>query len=401
MRTKLVAGAMGRRAFWSKASGLRLTDVPAPELPGEGWVRCRTRLGGICGTDLAMLTLRQAPDSILQGFSSMPLIPGHENVAEVVEVHPSLPDSWIGRRVCVEPTLGCEARGIVPPCPRCAAGEFGACENFGAAGQGAYALPAGTSIGYNARTGGSWGEQFVAHVSQLVPLPESIPDIQAVLTDPLACSLHSVLRTNLSGVNTVCVYGGGIIGLGIVGSLRASGYQGQIDILARHPFQQELALRMGASNILRFTGGELLDDVAKRLGGQVVPMRFGVKMLMGGYDVVYDCVGSPWSTGEAMKLARARGQVVMVGTSGGGRTDLTPIWFRELNVVGAYGRQIENWQGRRIGTYQLVHELMLAGKLPTQGLLTHTFPLADFRHAFVAATGKKRSACIRAAFTFR
>ena len=84
----------------------------------------------------------------------MPLAGGHENVADVVEAHPSDSHDWVGKRVCVEPTLGCEARGIDPPCGRCAVGEFGACEHFGSAGEGRYALPAGTSLGYNSRTGG-------------------------------------------------------------------------------------------------------------------------------------------------------------------------------------------------------------------------------------------------------
>ncbi len=91
----------------------------------------------------------------------------------------------------------------------------------------------------------------------------------------------------------------------------------------------------------------------------------------------------------------------MVGTGDGGGADLTPLWFRELMVIGAYGRQIESFGPERIGTYQLVHKLMLAGKLPTAGLLTHTFKLDDYRQAFATAMDKGTHAAVKAAFDFR
>jgi threonine dehydrogenase-like Zn-dependent dehydrogenase len=250
--------------FWkgcvrSSLGGLGLREVPAPQLPGADWVRLRTLLGGICGTDLAIIAQKQPPDSILQAFSSMPMLLGHEGVAVVEEAGPAVDRSWLGRRVCVEPTLGCTARGIVPSCPRCEAGEFGACENFGAAGAGKYKLPAGTSIGYNKATGGALGEGFVAHESQLARLDDRISDEMAVLTDPLACSMHAILRAEILGgtgvppvsspigsarkrpeethgqdahaTTKVLVYGAGVLGLGIVTCLRAVGFSGQIDIV--------------------------------------------------------------------------------------------------------------------------------------------------------------------------
>lgn len=399
LRTKLIAAVRGQRAYWGRASGLRLAEVPVPELPGDDWVRCRTLLGGICGSDLAMLLLRHPPDSILQAFSSMPLVPGHENVAEVAACGAGADPSWLGRRVCVEPTLGCAARGIDPPCPSCAAGQFNVCENF-APPPGADVLPAGTSTGYNARTGGSWGESFVAHVSQLVPVPETLADEQAILTDPLACSLHAVLRSRWQEARLVCVYGGGVLGLGIVAALRAVGYAGRIELLARHPFQRERAVALGADEAVD-TGADVLTAAARRVGGRIVKARFGARMLLGGYDVVYECVGAPGTLSDALKLARAAGQVVLVGTAGPGRIDPTPVWFQEVDLVGAYGRQVERWQGRDVGTYALVHELLAAGALRADGLLTHTFPLDRYPQAFEAAVGRRRSGAIKVAFDLR
>jgi threonine dehydrogenase-like Zn-dependent dehydrogenase len=124
-------------------------------------------------------------------------------------------------------------------------------------------------------------------------------------------------------------------------------------------------------------------------------------MLNGGYDAVFECAGSAASTTEALKWTRARGQVVMVGTGHGRGVDLTPIWFRELTVRGAYGRQVEHYQGRRIGSYQLAHELMAAGKLPVRAVLTHTFGIDDYRKALGAAIHKDRIEAVKVVIDFR
>ncbi|MCK4275996.1 MAG: alcohol dehydrogenase catalytic domain-containing protein, partial [Phycisphaerae bacterium] len=112
----------------SRLGGVSVRRVDPPELVGDDWVRIRTLLGGVCGSDLAVLAQRHPPGSFLQAYSSMPLMLGHENVGVVSEAGPAVDKDWVGKRVCVEPTLCCSVRGIDPPCPRCQAGEFGACE---------------------------------------------------------------------------------------------------------------------------------------------------------------------------------------------------------------------------------------------------------------------------------
>ncbi|MFW6066585.1 MAG: alcohol dehydrogenase catalytic domain-containing protein, partial [Planctomycetota bacterium] len=104
-------GAVRPSCRLGRLGGLRVRDIPAPELPGDDWVRVRTLLGGICGTDVALVAQKQPPDSILQAFSSLPAVLGHENVAVVETVGEDVDDGWLGRRVCVEPTLCCEVRG--------------------------------------------------------------------------------------------------------------------------------------------------------------------------------------------------------------------------------------------------------------------------------------------------
>ena len=377
--------------------------MPIPELPGDDWACLRILLGGICGTDLGILAHAQPPNSILQAFSSTPMILGHENVAVVADVGSAVDPSWKGRRVCVEPTLGCVARGIYPACERCRVGEFGACENFAANDTGAAGVPPGTSIGYNRRTGGSYGEFFVAHKSQLIAVPEGVSDELAVLTDPVACGAHAVLRANFPEAQRVLVYGAGALGLATIASLRALGFCGTIDAVDRHAYILTLAESMGADHAIRLPANvaDRFARIAELTGATIQRSRFNNYMLSGGYDIIFDCVGSSRSINESLKWTRARGELIVVGTTAGGAIDLTPVWFRELTVRGAYGRQEEHLAGGRIGTYQLVHEWFVQGKLDMRPLLTHTFPLPLYRSAFDVALNKGKHQAIKVAFDFR
>ncbi|MDD4890779.1 MAG: alcohol dehydrogenase catalytic domain-containing protein [Phycisphaerae bacterium] len=395
-----LTGRLSRHAYWGPLSPLRYGDRPEPTLPGDQWVRCRTLLGGICGSDLAAIQLRQPANSILRPYVSYPLMLGHENVAEVVEVGAAADAAWVGRRVCVDPTLACLQRGIDPPCKACAGGRFGECENFTVpSGE----IPPGSSIGYNSRTGGSWGEYFVAHQSQLVAVPANVETETAIVVDPLACAMHGVLRAMPKDDDQVLVVGAGAIGLGVVAALRALGSNARIIVDARHEYQAEAAIRMGANQAVssgRPGSRERFEHLAEYAGSRVAKGLFGARVLAGGFDIVYDCVGSTHTVQDALRTARPGGKVVLLGTGTGRGADWTGLWFRELDVLGAYGRQIETWEGRQIGTYQLVLELISAGKIKCDSLLTHTFALADYRKAFAAVTAKRSSGVIKAAFKF-
>ena len=274
----------------------------------------------------------------------------------------------------------------------------------GADGAGDSRLPPGTSLGYNRGTGGAFADSFMAHVSQLVAVPASLTDEQAVLTDPLACSLHAVLRSRqLASAQRVLVYGAGVLGLGVITALRAMDYAGEIHAIVRRPIQAKMATAMGASRCLQLPPGrrQRYQAIAEATGASVHRVRFNNYMLTGGYDVVFECVTSAESLTESLRWMASRGEVIYVGTGRGAGADMTALWFRELSLVGAYGRQIEHVGSRRIGTYPLVHELMVQGRLKTEGLLTHTFDLNDYRRALATAMHMRGPGAIRVAFDFR
>ena len=199
------------------------------------------------------------------------------------------------------------------------------------------------------------------------------------------------------------VYGAGMLGLGVVAALRAMGYPGRIETLDRHDYLQSVAEKLGTSEYftLPHETSSRFEQIAGRTGGRVQRARFGNYMLSGGYDLVFDCVGSQQSVMECLKWTRARGELVMLGTLQGNVEDLTPLWFRELKVIGAWGRQVEKHQGRQVNTYDLAQELLLAGKLKTKGLLTHQFRLENYKQAIKVAMNKAANHSIKVAFDFR
>ena len=128
-------------------------------------MRVRTRMGGICGSDLNIITLKASPST--SPFSSFPFVLGHELVGEVIETGAAVTGIAAGDRVAANPAaLLRSARrlpGLRAPAPP---GDHGRCAHFTDG-----ALPAGMLIGTTRGLGGGWGEQFVAHRSQLVKVP--------------------------------------------------------------------------------------------------------------------------------------------------------------------------------------------------------------------------------------
>ncbi|MCZ6816642.1 MAG: alcohol dehydrogenase catalytic domain-containing protein [Planctomycetota bacterium] len=392
-----VAGFVSRRAFYGGMSSLRLVERPVPELPGPDWVRLRTILGGVCGTDLALIMQRLHPATVLQRFSSFPAILGHENVATIERIGSDVSDWRPGQRVCVDPALGCHWRDDAAPCRFCADGRTSLCESAGANG-----MPPRALLGLNGLTGGSWASHFVAHRSQLHAVPDGVSDEAAVLTDPIASAVHAVLRRHPRAGESVLVNGSGLIALGVVAAIRGLLLDNRITIVARHAFQGELASRLGATEVIRHprgrSAGQRYDDIADRVGGRRIPARFGNQILVGGFDVTYDCTGTGAGLTDALKWTRSRGAVVAVGTSGITLLDTTPLWFDEIEIIGANGRQIESVDGRRVHTYDLVFEWIRSRRIDLSVIPVARFPLAEYRSVFRQLTARSRYPIVKAAF---
>ncbi len=378
-----------RKRFHHLVTPLALEEVPfAPARPG--WATLRTLMCGICGSDLNLL--KGAESMLLEPYASLPMILGHEILARV-EAAPPGSALAPGQRVVVEPVLDCLCREL-PPCPSCARGEYNLCESFLDG-----ALPPGTTLGFNAAAGGGMAELTSAHPARILPVPDAVSDQDAVLVDSLASVLQPVLENFPQPGRTVIVWGAGVLGQHAVRCLRALDFDGRIVVVARYPFQADLARQGGADTVLR---SPTRKDLAQALGARFLPTSMGGGNVEGGADMVFDCVASPGTMQEALLALRARGRYVMIGTAGKvSGVDFSALWLRQLVMTGTMSYATAAWKGERVRTYALALELLAGGRYPTAGLLTGTFRLEDWKRAFQASFDKSGSGSMKTAFDLR
>ncbi|HEY3314156.1 MAG TPA: alcohol dehydrogenase catalytic domain-containing protein [Bacillota bacterium] len=388
-----MVGSFSPSVHWGALGNLLYREVPEPALPGPRWVRVKTRYSGICGSDLNLVRLHNSPS--LSPFASFPFTIGHENVGTIAEVGAEVRGFAIGDRVAVDPLLACAARDIEPSCPHCRRGDFSICDNF-ARGR----LSAGMLIGSCRDTGGGWSESFVAHASQLFRLPDRLPDEEAVLVEPLSCALHAVARHPPAEDQAVLVIGVGIIGLGVIASLRALGHKNRIVALARHGHQARAAANLGADDVVP-ARGRYDQEVASLLGARAYRPVLGPPVFRGGPGLVYECVGTSRSISDALRLTGAGGRVILAGLASTPRgVDWSRVWVSQLTIAGTYASGLENIGGRSVPTFQKAIELMADGAVTFSDFLTHRFALAQYKEAMATAMDKRGSGVIKAAFAF-
>jgi threonine dehydrogenase-like Zn-dependent dehydrogenase len=364
---------------------LRLVNREEPRVPANGWGRVRPRLAGICGSDLA--TIAGKTSFYFSPLVSMPFVPGHEIVGELFDDVDGLS---AGTRIVLDPVLACAPRGL-DPCPSCSAGHTGRCDRV----TGGHLSP-GLQTGYCADTGGGWSGMLVAHRSQLHPIPDGMTDSRAVLVEPLACAIHAALRARPDAGASVLVVGAGTLGLFTLLALRAFTQAGRITCVAKHRRQRELATRFGATDVVEPEGAvRSLRRSSRAL--RLEPER-GREFLLGGVDFALDCVGSRSSLELALRTTRAGGRVVLAGLPVSG-ADLTPLWFRELEIAGAYTSGMERVNGEN-GEEKHSFELAidLAEDASLEGMVGATYGLSRWRQALDHALDAGRLGTFKVAF---
>jgi L-iditol 2-dehydrogenase len=77
--------------------------------------------------------------------------------------------------------------------------------------------------------------------------------------------------------------------------------------------------------------------------------------------------------------------------------DLSSLWFRELRLTGSSMYAYGPFQGRQVRTYTLAVDFLASGTYPVDGLLTHIYPLPEYRQAFQTAMDKASSQSVKVA----
>jgi L-iditol 2-dehydrogenase len=375
-----------------------LVDLPEPELPGAAWARVAVTTGGICGSDLHLFSHNTGPAPALASLGVFPFVLGHEIGGRVIEAGAecAIP---VGTRVAVDPCIPCRPRGIDPPCASCAKGWSSSCLNLDSR-----VLSLGRTLGYTQDLGGGWSEQVLAHGSMVHPLPDTISDRAASLHEPVSIACHGLLRTRPVDGEWVLVVGAGIIGLATVAALKGLFPECPVAVVARHEHQAAAATACGGDHVvLRDPEMHHVEELAALVGARVVGRKRHV-MLMGGFPLVVEAVGSGESVTEALRAVAHRGTALLLGVAGVSEVDLSPIWYKEIALVGSIDHAVDTSSAPGLAGAPDRHsvdralDILVAGLLPDDVVVTHEFSLEDYREAIETAIDRGGRQAIKVTF---
>jgi len=329
--------------------GLTLEQVRVPE-PSAGTALIKVHRAAVCGTDVHLLHDRFA--------NSPPFTLGHEFSGVVEALGPDATGIKIGDRVVSENNPQACGR-----CRVCRKGFPNLC-------------PQKKAMGIH--SDGAFAPYVLLPSHLLHVIPEGISMDAAALMEPTAVAAHAVSAPcGIEEGDVVVVLGPGAIGL-LCG---------------------EIARALGASRVLiagTTTDADSRFPLAKRLGMEPVnvqtenlPAKVAEVTEGLGADVVVEASGSPRAVQTLESLARRAGRVSVVGITG--RDSIEVAWDRwigkGLTCHFSYGSLKQDWD--------LGLKLLKEGKIDTESLITHRYPLRDWPLA-LAATEKQTS--IRSVF---
>ncbi|HEU4389183.1 MAG TPA: alcohol dehydrogenase catalytic domain-containing protein [Blastocatellia bacterium] len=266
-----------------------VTDAPVPRVDGEALIQ--VICAGICNTDL----------EIAKGYAGFSGTLGHEFVGCVVES----PDAeWVGRRVVGEINVGCGR------CSLCHAGDSRHC-------------PERMVLGIRGRDG-AFAEYLSLPVRNLIAVPESITDEEAVFAEPLAAALHVLEQVDVTQESRVVILGDGKLAQLITQVMATT--RCDLNVAGKHDTKLELAALAGAQPYQVDTAlpaGQIAEELITRTGGR----RF---------DVVVEATGSRLGLPLALALVEPCGTVVLKSTHQEETTvDMSAAVVNEVRLIGS------------------------------------------------------------------
>ncbi len=371
-----------RYAALGSFSPTRYTDVPEPEIPNPRWIKVKNKSCGICGTDIHFIFMEMDPRCFPAGVPGIARkYLGHEMVGEVIQAGSEVENVRPGDRVALRIDWpSCFQMEIDPPCDQCKKGNYMLCENLGK-GQ----LPI-------LDTGGGFSPFMVMHKTQPYKIPDTIDDDDALLLEPTACAVHGVFKHKPERGDRVLVIGCGTIGLITIAVARVEQEDAKIFALARYPFQGEMAKRLGADEVL-FENKNIYRDIATKTNASYWKGHLGNEILLGGFDVIYDSIGNDRTINNSLRWTKAGGNIVIVGINfKPGRIDYTPVWYQEVKLTGMNCHANE-FDGET--SFDIAARLISEKKINLKGLITHRFPLSEYKEAIKTFLNKGNTKAIK------
>lgn len=320
---------LGNQAFETR-------ELPEHDLAADE-VLIRVAACGVCGTDVHIYHGDKGSADVIP-----PVVLGHE-LAGVVEAVGSAVDKLsVGDHVTIDPNIYCGK------CHYCRKGKKQLCTNLFA-------------IGVN-RNGG-FADHCYAPQAQCYKLDKDIPLAYGAMAEPLACCLHGIDRADLQVGDTVCVIGGGAIGLLMVQLAKLSGAS-RVILSEPVAMRREIGLSVGADWVI--------DPIHESLSNRIQEL-LGVD----GVDVVIECVGNPIATAQAFEAAKRGTTVLLFSVPKPGTTyslNLEDVYQKELSVVGSIINP---------DTHQRAVDLINSGRIQLEPLITHRFPVEQVKEAIL------------------
>jgi len=393
--TKLL-GTLSTRAYVGTFSTVQYREVPDPALPADDWALVRTRYCGICGSDYKQVFMDGNLDNPMTSLITFPQILGHEVVGFIEKVGPGVQERKVGERVVLNPWLSCGPRGFEQLCPSCAEGNFSRCYNFHKG-----ILPPGIHTGNSSAATGGFAELVPAHESMCIPIPEGIRFEEAVLSDPYSVSLHGILNFPPQENDTVLVYGCGTLGLLNVAILRALYPGTRILAVYRFDHQRELALEFGAEEAIAWRPlKKLIPTIGSLTGAEVLTPQHGKPMLNGGVQAIYDSVGTAETLEIGLRVCDWRAKIVITGVATPKRFEWTPLYFKEVSIIGSNAFGFETYEGRRSHAIEIYFDMIKTKGVDVTPILTHRFRLEQYADALLACRHQGKSGAVKVLFEY-
>ncbi len=288
---------------------LKLMNIDAPHRGGEALVR--VKMAGICNTDL----------EIVRGYANFNGTLGHEFVG-VVESSPE--ELQIGRRVAGEINAGCGW------CDLCCSNDPRHCLNR-------------TVLGIHGRDG-AFAEYLSLPPRNLLFVPETVSDRQAVFTEPLAAACEILDQVAIKATDRVAVIGDGKLGQLIARVIATTGCDPVL--IGKHASKLKIAAQAGI-RAMELSKVEI--DPASR------------------FDYVVEASGAPGGLKLALDLVRPRGTIILKSTFHGAvQLETSRIVVDEISIVGS-----------RCGRFEKAIGLLEQGKVDVEPLIAAEFKLDD------------------------
>ncbi len=310
---------------------LRLETVDDPT-PASGEVVIQVGAATTCGTDLKVWR-RGGHAKMLK----LPTLFGHEAAGRIVAIDQFVTNWKIGDRVVANNSAPCMS------CFFCNRKEFSLC----------------TDLSFNNGTFAEYlriPSAIVQH--NLLPIPDHLSDAMAAMTEPLACVLHGVARSNYKFGDRVVLLGDGAIGLMFV------------------------AVMAPKTEFYVFGGSETRLEIAKRFGAaktfnyrQVSNVPEFVKELTDGWgaDIVIEATGSPEAWETAIAAARPGATVNLFGGCPRNTTisvSTEQLHYNELTLKGVFHNTPEFVRSalELLASETIPFELLISDRQPLQNL---------------------------------